>query len=317
MQVVYQCTRCYSTVYSRHYTSGPTFKLAERPPPTHLIDELRFPFCRHTPPLALVACAATRRLIGRLGPLAHFVHAREKPAFGLLLPDQRDDELSTEVSLALIRLPLVEFIILVESERIRRTVGLCEMQDALFRSHVVIEGSKACEQVHPGERTRRALRLDRAGRRGRGQCGAAGGRWRAPRENVGEITDVVDTLARVTTKIQSKIMQVYADDPNQRFILSGGGTFFISFMAACGYIRNRNNQKMLEGALDKLMKKLSEQREDPLGLEDYQRALGTITSSRGKAIRRLVYDTFLRFFSGVTTELEWMDTASQITGVTD
>lgn len=136
-------------------------------------------------------------------------------------------------------------------------------------------------------------------------------------ENVGEITDVVDTLARVTTEIQSKIMMVYADDPSQRFILSGGGTFFISFVAACGYIRNRNNQKMLEGALDKLMKKLSEQREDPLSLEDYQRALGTITSSRGKAIRRLVYDTFLRFFSGVTTELEWMDTASQITGVTD
>ena len=127
----------------------------------------------------------------------------------------------------------------------------------------------------------------------------------------------MDTLARVTTKIQSKIMQVYADDPNQRFILSGGGTFFISFMAACGYIRNRNNQKMLEGALDKLMKKLCEPREDPLGLEDYQRALATITSSRGKAIRRLVYDTFLRFFSGATIELEWMDTASQITGVSD
>ena len=136
-------------------------------------------------------------------------------------------------------------------------------------------------------------------------------------ENVGEITDVVDTLARVITQVQSQIMKVYADDPSQRFILSGGGTFFISFMAACGYIRNRNNQKMLEGALDKLMKKLCEPREDPLGLEDYQRALATITSSRGKAIRRLVYDTFLRFFSGATIELEWMDTASPITGVSD
>ena len=133
-------------------------------------------------------------------------------------------------------------------------------------------------------------------------------------ENVGEITDVVDTLARITTEVQSQIIRVYADDPSQCFILSGGGTFFISFVAACGYIRNRNNQKMLEGALDKLMKKLREPREDPLGLEHYQLALGTITTSRGKAIRRLVYDTFLRFFSGVTTELEWMDTASQITG---
>ena len=74
---------------------------------------------------------------------------------------------------------------------------------------------------------------------------------------------------------------------------------------------------MLNGALDKLMVKLSEPREDPLGLEYYQQALATITTSRGKAIRRLVYDTFLRFFSGATVELEWMDTASQITGVTD
>ena len=136
-------------------------------------------------------------------------------------------------------------------------------------------------------------------------------------ENVGEITDVVDTLARITTEVQSQIVKVYADDPSQRFILSGGGTFFIGFVAACGYIRNRNNQKMLDGALDKLMMKLHEPREDPLSLEYYQRALGTITSSRGKSIRRLVNDTFLRFFSGATTELEWMDTASQITGVTE
>ena len=33
---------------------------------------------------------------------------------------------------------------------------------------------------------------------------------------------------------------------------------------------------------------------------------------RGKATRRLVYDTFLRFFRGVTTELEWLDTATEI-----
>jgi hypothetical protein len=136
-------------------------------------------------------------------------------------------------------------------------------------------------------------------------------------ENVGDIGDVVDTLTRVTTEIHPLIMRIYADDPSRRFILSGGGTFFISFMAACGYTRNRNNQKMLDGALDKLVAKLKKPSDDPLNLEEYQAALASITSSRGKAIRRLVYDTFLRFFNGVTSGLEWRDTASQITGLTD
>jgi len=31
-------------------------------------------------------------------------------------------------------------------------------------------------------------------------------------------------------------------------------------------------------------------------------------------MRRLVNDTFLRFFMGATAELEWLDTARQITG---
>lgn len=136
-------------------------------------------------------------------------------------------------------------------------------------------------------------------------------------ENVGDISDVVDTLTRVTTEIHPLVMQVYADDPSRRFILSGGGTFFISFMAACGYTRNRNNQKMLDGALDKLVATLKQPTDDPLNLEEYQAALASITSSRGKTTRRLVYDTFLRFFNGVTSELEWRDTASQITGFTD
>ena len=46
----------------------------------------------------------------------------------------------------------------------------------------------------------------------------------------------------------------------------------------------------------------------------YQRTLTRITSARGRNIRRLVNDTFLRFFSGVTSELEWEDTAGQILG---
>ena len=72
--------------------------------------------------------------------------------------------------------------------------------------------------------------------------------------------------------------------------------------------------KSLHGALDKLLDHAKRDSEDPLNLGEYFEASGTITTSRGKAMRRLVYDTFLRFFNGATTELEWMDTARQITG---
>ena len=133
-------------------------------------------------------------------------------------------------------------------------------------------------------------------------------------ENVGDIDDVVTTLKRVATQIHPKIMQVYADDVNKRYILSGGGIFLVGLAAACGYVRNRNNMKMLEGALDKLKTLLDRSVDDPLNLDQYHEALSKITSSRGKTIRRLVYDTFLRFFMGATPELEWMDTAAQIAG---
>jgi len=135
-------------------------------------------------------------------------------------------------------------------------------------------------------------------------------------ENVGDIDDVVKTLKRLSTKVHPKIMHVYADDINRRYILSGGGIFLIGLAAACGYVRNRNNMKMLDGALDKLEALLDEADDDPLNLEQYHHALSNITSSRGKTIRRLVYDTFLRFFMGATPELEWLDTANQITGFT-
>lgn len=134
-------------------------------------------------------------------------------------------------------------------------------------------------------------------------------------ENVGEVDDVVTTLRRITTQIHPLIMQVYADDPNRRFILSAGGTFLLGLAAACGYIRNRINMKALDAALDKLVEELQRPKEDPLKLADYMKALSMITASRGKAMRRLVYDTFLRFFTGATTELEWRDTVSQITGI--
>ncbi len=132
--------------------------------------------------------------------------------------------------------------------------------------------------------------------------------------NVGDIHDVVETLKRLTTELHPAIMEIYASDPNRRYILSGGGTFLIALVAACGYVRNRGNLKILDGALDKLMELVTRPVEDPLSLEGYKRAGDSITTSRGRATRRLVYDTFLRFFSGATTQLEWEDTARQISG---
>ena len=133
-------------------------------------------------------------------------------------------------------------------------------------------------------------------------------------EDIGEIQDVVTVLQYLATQMQPRLLQVYTNDPTRRFLLSGGGTFLISLAAACGYVRWRNNMKMLEGALDKLLALLHRPVEDPLNLDAYQRTLTRITSARGRTIRRLVNDTFLRFFSGVTSELEWEDTAAQILG---
>jgi hypothetical protein len=133
-------------------------------------------------------------------------------------------------------------------------------------------------------------------------------------DNVGDIEDVVKTLRRLTTEVHPEVIRVYSDDPNKRYTLSNSAVFLISLAAACGYLRNRLNMTMLDGAIDKLKELLNRPVEDPMKLGDYGDALATITSSRGKAIRRLVYDTFLRFFTGATTELEWLDTARQITG---
>jgi hypothetical protein len=71
--------------------------------------------------------------------------------------------------------------------------------------------------------------------------------------------------------------------------------------------------KMLEAALDKLVSLLKHGGDDPLSLAEYQEAISTITSSRGKMMRRLVYDSFLRYFLGTTTRLEWIDAAHSLT----
>ena len=114
-------------------------------------------------------------------------------------------------------------------------------------------------------------------------------------------------LKRVAQDIHPLMLLVYEDEPGKKYYFSGGGTFLTGFAAACGYVRNRNNTKMLEGALEKLILLLKQPSEDPFGLEEYQELIKNITSSRGKMMRRLVYDTFLRFFLGTTTRLEWTD----------
>jgi len=114
-------------------------------------------------------------------------------------------------------------------------------------------------------------------------------------------------LKRVAQDIHPLVLLIYTDEPGKKFYFSGGGTFLTGFAAACGYVRNRNNMKMLEGALEKLILLLKQPNEDPLGLDEYQELIKNITSSRGKMMRRLVYDTFLRFFLGTTTRLEWTD----------
>ena len=110
--------------------------------------------------------------------------------------------------------------------------------------------------------------------------------------DVGDIADVVYMLKRVAQDIHPLMLLVYADEPGKKFYFSGGGTFLTGFTAACGYVRNRNNMKMLEGALEKLILLLKQPSEDPLGLEEYQELIKNITSSRGKMMRRLVYDTY-------------------------
>lgn len=65
-------------------------------------------------------------------------------------------------------------------------------------------------------------------------------------------------------------------------------------------------------AFKKLDRVLDSGKDDPLSLEAYQRVLQGIKSSRGKAMRRLVFDTFLRFFNGTTLELDWIDAARQM-----
>lgn len=133
-------------------------------------------------------------------------------------------------------------------------------------------------------------------------------------DNIGDITDIMRTLKRISGEVHAKIVRAYEADPNQRYLMTNGDPFLLGFVAACGYVRNRGNMEILDKALDRLLAEFERAETDPLRFEDYQRALELINASRGKEARRLVDDTFRRFFLGVTTDLDWVDTASQITG---
>ncbi len=131
--------------------------------------------------------------------------------------------------------------------------------------------------------------------------------------DIGDINDVVQTLRKITTDVHKRIMTAYADNPTHKYILSNGGMFLLSFAAACGKLRSDANMGQLEAALLRLYNLIDNGGDDPLNLDEYQRTVAGIKSSRGKAVRRLVYDTFRRFFNGTTSRLEWADTYRGLT----
>ncbi len=133
-------------------------------------------------------------------------------------------------------------------------------------------------------------------------------------DNIGDITDIMRILKRISGEVHAKIAQTYEANLNLSCLMTSGDPFLLGFVAACGYVRNRGNMEILDKALDRLLGEFERAKTDPLRFEDYQRALELIDASRGKNARRLVDDTFRRFFLGVTTDLDWLDTASQMTG---
>jgi len=133
-------------------------------------------------------------------------------------------------------------------------------------------------------------------------------------DNIGDITDIVRTLKRISAEVHPKLAQAYESDAAFRCIMTHGDPFLLGFVAACGYVRNRGGMEILDKALDRLVQEFDRRGNDPLDIESYQQALAVIDASRGKDARRLVDDTFRRFFLGVTMELDWLDAACQLSG---
>ena len=124
---------------------------------------------------------------------------------------------------------------------------------------------------------------------------------------MGEIGDVIYMMKALAGSIHRKMGQVYEDDLNKRYLFSNGTIFLIGFAAACGKLRTAGGRTALERGLKNLEKLLSEPLDDPFSLGEYHAVTEDITSSRGRTMRKLVYETFLRYFNGVSTLLDWND----------
>ena len=127
-------------------------------------------------------------------------------------------------------------------------------------------------------------------------------------DGIGDMEDAVATLKRIANELHPRVMKVYANDIRNRYILSND-SFLFGLVAACGYVRNARGMSALDGQLDRILALFRKDDYDPLNLAEYCIALRGMTPSRGKAIRRLVDDTFRRFFNGATSGLDWFDTA--------
>ncbi|HTY56703.1 MAG TPA: hypothetical protein VMB26_15975 [Candidatus Binataceae bacterium] len=127
-------------------------------------------------------------------------------------------------------------------------------------------------------------------------------------EGIGDVEDAVAALKRVAGELHPRVMKIYADDEKNRYLIATD-SFLFGLVAACGYVRNARGMSVLDSQLDRVIALFRKDDYDPLNLAEYWIALRKMAPSRGKAIRRLVDDTFRRFFNGATNGLDWFDTA--------
>jgi hypothetical protein len=129
---------------------------------------------------------------------------------------------------------------------------------------------------------------------------------------VDNIDDLNEVMVFLMQDLHNLMMKAYdPDSTKQHYLTSKKSSFLFGLAAACGVIRGDKE----EGGMEKLkdgfnrLKRLFQTSEDPLSLDEYQAVVGRISGSRGKNTRNLVMHSFLAFFNGVTTRLNWMLTA--------
>jgi hypothetical protein len=127
-------------------------------------------------------------------------------------------------------------------------------------------------------------------------------------DDLGDVEDVLAVIKWVINELNPSIVRVYEGETSKQFILSGGGIFLIAFMAACGQYMEKHGREKLVKVQKRVLDLVRNGTDDPLRMQEYYDVLASITSSRGKTVRNLVYNTFLRMFNGVTDEPEWSDT---------